>query len=89
MKKNNLTMWEKVSFFPVAAKMAIEERTKEFFEDFKNDEGGLEVVQTVLVVLVGVLLIAGLWIVLGPWISAIWQDIVSESDTITGNPFDG
>ena len=78
MQKNELTMWEKISMFPVTAKMAIEMRTKQLFEDFKNDESGLEVVQTVLVVLVGVLLIAGLWAVLQPWLDALWKTIIDK-----------
>ena len=88
MQHNELTIWEKATIFPVMSKMAMEERAKQFFEDFKKDENGLEVVQTVLVVLVGVLLIAGLWVVLGPWIKGLWEQITQNSDGISGNPFE-
>jgi len=84
---DELTMWDKISVSPVGALMSFEDCFKKLFEDFKNDEDGLEVVQTVLVVLVGVLLIAGLWLVLGPWIKGLWESITQTSQGITGNPF--
>jgi len=87
MLHNELSMWEKISIQPVTSLVSLEDCLKKFYEDFKKDEDGLEVVQTVLVVLVGVLLIAGLWLVLGPWIKGLWENITQTSQGITGNPF--
>ena len=85
MQKNELTMWEKISCFPVTAKMAVEDYAKQFVEDFKKDEGGLEVVQVVLVILVGVLMIVALNAVLGGWLGELWG-IITERGTINQVP---
>ena len=51
--------------------------------DFKKDEQGLEVVQVVLIVLIGVLLIAALWAVLSGWLQELWAQITDAGDSIT------
>ena len=88
MAHNKLTNWEKACIFPITVSIAIENHVKQFIERLKKDESGLEIVQVVLIVLVGVLLIAGLWAVLGPWISQIWDSITQEAVTIEGNPLE-
>jgi Flp pilus assembly pilin Flp len=44
-------------------------------KEFKNDEQGMEIVQVVMILLIVVLLIAGLWALLGPWIQNMWSRI--------------
>jgi len=74
-----ITMWEKISLLPVTARVVAEDYTKRFIEDFKNDESGLEVVQVVLIILVGVLLIGALWAVLGGWLGDLWEQIIDDT----------
>lgn len=79
MQHNDLTMWKKVSFVPLTLRMTIEEHMKQFIEDLRKDESGLEVVQVVLIILVGVLLIGALWAVLGDWLGNLWAQIMGET----------
>ena len=78
MLHNELTLWEKISFFPATASIVVKDYAKQFIEGFIKDEDGLEVVQTVLVVLVGVLLIAALWAVIQIWLGDLWAIITNE-----------
>ena len=48
----------------------------------RDDERGLEVVQVVLIILVGVLLIVALWGALSGWLSDLWNNITGAGDTI-------
>ena len=64
-------MWQKISVLPARAYMAF----IEFVEDFKKDEHGLEVVQVVLIILVGVVLIGALMFLLREWLAELWEQI--------------
>ena len=79
MQYEKLTVWEKASVFPIIALSEITDYAKKFVDDFKKDESGLEVVQVVLIVLVGVLLIGALWAVLGGWLGNLWDQIIGET----------
>jgi len=74
-------MWNKLNMLPAAFYFKL----KYFFEDFKNDERGLEVVQVVLIVLIGVLLVALLWGVLSGWLQDLWGNITGAAEEITTN----
>ena len=51
-----------------------------FFKGLASDEDGLEVVQVVLIILIGVLLIAVLWGVLSGWLGELWGRITSSTE---------
>lgn len=55
---------------------------RNFASDLKKDERGLEVVQVVLIVLVGVLLVGILWGFLSGWIGELWERITGAADGI-------
>lgn len=53
---------------------------KSFVSDFKKEEEGMEVVQTIMITLVGVLAVGILWTLLEPYINDLWERIIEESD---------
>ncbi|MCL1975870.1 MAG: hypothetical protein FWG61_06910 [Firmicutes bacterium] len=59
----------------------------ELFKSLKNDERGLEVVQVVLIILVGVLLVVALWGALSGWLGDLWARITGSGDSIQGVNF--
>ena len=77
-------MWQKISMLPVMAYLAF----TGFIRDFKKDERGLEVVQVVLIVLVGVILVGILMFLLRDWLAELWAKITGVNvDTGTGGGF--
>ena len=72
-------MWKKIRSFPLMAYLAMTGAVR----DLKEDERGLEVVQVVLIVLVGVLLIAALYGVLSGWLEQLWNSITGSGNSIT------
>ena len=72
-------MLKKISDFPLIAYMAI----RNFIQDLKRDEHGLEVVQVVLIILVGVVLISILIFLLREWLAELWAQITG-TDVTTG-----
>jgi|GEM_PF-1958615 len=64
-------MWQKIANFPVLAYIAL----TGFIQDFKKDDRGLEVVQVVLIVLVGVILVGILMYLLRDWLAQLWEQI--------------
>jgi Flp pilus assembly pilin Flp len=74
-------MRNKLKMLPIVILTAL----KNFAEDLKKDERGLEVVQVVLIVLVGVLLVALLWGVLSGWLQELWTNITGAANEITTN----
>jgi len=72
-------MWQKISALPIMAYLAI----TGFVQDFKKDEKGLEVVQVVLIVLIGVILVAILMFLLREWLAELWARITG-TDVDTG-----
>jgi len=57
---------------------------KGFFADIKNDESGMEIVQVVLLILVGVLAIVAIWGVLDGWLGDLW-DRITEDGTVANS----
>ena len=74
-------MRKKLNMLPIA----ILTKFENFVKNFKKDERGLEVVQVVLIVLVGVLLVALLWGVLSGWLQELWEGITGAAQEITTN----
>ena len=64
-------MFEKIKALPVMAYLAF----TGFIRDFKKDQRGLEVVQVVLIILVGVVLIGLLMYLLREQLQSWWNDI--------------
>ena len=62
-------------------------KIKSFFTDLQKDERAMEIVQVVLLVLVGVLLILALWAVMSGWLANLWERITGTSTTNPGNGF--
>ena len=52
---------------------------KAFAEELKNDENGMEIVQVVLLILVGVLAIVMVWGFLGTWLGELFDKIKAAS----------
>jgi Flp pilus assembly pilin Flp len=50
-------------------------KIKSFIADFRKDERAMEIVQVVLLVLVGLLLILALWGALSGWLQAMWERV--------------
>ena len=77
-------MLQKISDFPLVAYFAI----KDFIQYFRKDERGLEVVQVVLIILVGVILISILIYLLREWLAELWATIIgTDVDRGTGGGF--
>ena len=72
-------MWQRITELPIMAYLAI----TGFIQDFKKDEKGLEVVQVVLIVLIGVVLVGILMYLLRDWLADLWEQIVG-TDLHTG-----
>ena len=72
-------MWQKLSMLPAALYIKL----KNAFVNFEKDERGLEVVQVVLIVLIGVLLVALLWGVLSGWLQELWANVTGAAEEIT------
>jgi len=53
-------------------------KVKGYFTDFKKDEGGMEIVQVVLLILIGVLAIVAIWGVLDGWLADLWGRIAGK-----------
>lgn len=71
-------MPQKFRDFPLAAYFAIAGLAREL----RDDERGLEVVQVVLIILVGVLLVVALWGSLSGWLSELWGNITGAGEAI-------
>jgi Flp pilus assembly pilin Flp len=76
--KEEQIMLQKLRDFPLAGYLSL----KGLARDLKEDERGLEVVQVVLIILVGVLLVVALWGVLSGWLGDLWNRITGAGDTI-------
>ena len=70
-------MLQKAKQFPMLAYFAV----ANFIHDFKKDQRGLEVVQVVLIVLVGVVLVGILMYLLRGWLAELWDDITNTNVT--------
>ena len=57
-------------------------KTKFFIEDLRKDEKGMEIVQVVLLILVGVLAIVLIWGLLQGWLVELWDRITGAADEI-------
>ena len=57
-------------------------KTKLVIEDLRNDESGMEIVQVVLLILVGVLAIVLIWGLLEGWLIDLWGRITGAADEI-------
>ena len=66
-------MLNKIQMLPVLAYL----RLTQFVEDLKNDESGMEVVQVVLIILVGVILVAALMFLLRKQLAEWWNTITT------------
>ena len=55
---------------------------KRLAQELRDDERGLEVVQVVLIILVGVLLVVALWGALSGWLADLWARIAGVDDAI-------
>ena len=53
-------------------------KTVSFFNDLRKDEGGMEIVQVVLLILVGVLAIVLIWGLLQGWLIELWNIITGK-----------
>ena len=73
-------MLEKIQNFPLVAYMAL----RSFIKDFKKDVRGLEVVQVVLIILVGVVLISIIMYLLRDYLSELWAQI-TDTDVTQGS----
>ena len=76
-------MVDKINALTVRAYLGL----KGFISDLRNDEKGMEVVQVVLIILIGVLLVAVLWAALSGWLGGIWERIVSEETPQAAEPW--
>ncbi|MDR0935114.1 MAG: hypothetical protein LBM98_00360 [Oscillospiraceae bacterium] len=54
---------------------------KGFISDFKKNEQGMEIVQVVLLILVGVLAIVAIWGALSGWLQELWTKITTGTDS--------
>ena len=70
-------MLQKIMAFPTMAYLAV----TGFIRDFKKDQRGLEVVQVVLIILVGVVLIGILMYLLRDWLAELWGKITGTDVT--------
>ena len=57
-------------------------KTVSFFNDLRKDEGGMEIVQVVLLILVGVLAIVLIWGLLQGWLIELWQKIIGKAEEL-------
>jgi hypothetical protein len=53
-----------------------------FFSNLKNDERGMEVVQVVMLILVGVLAITMVWGLLSGWLNDLWVIIIGKGSEV-------
>ena len=70
-------MLKKIKELPLRAYLGI----TGFMRDFRKDERGLEVVQVVLIILVGVVLISILIFLLRDWLAGLWEQITGTNVT--------
>lgn len=70
-------MRQKLRDFPLTAYLAF----RGFARGLRDDERGLEVVQVVLIILVGVLLVVALWGALSGWLGDLWDKITGTEET--------
>lgn len=71
-------MRQRLHDFPLRAYL----KFKDFANGLKTNEEGLEVVQVVLIILVGVLLVVALWGALSGWLGDLWSRISGSGDSI-------
>ena len=57
-------------------------KAKSFFNDLRKDERGMEIVQVVLLILVGVLAIVLIWGLLQGWLIDLWNQIIGKASEI-------
>jgi Flp pilus assembly pilin Flp len=77
MRKGEFHMMQKIKHFPMMAYFAV----SSFVQDFRKDQRGLEVVQVVLIILVGVVLIGILMWLLRDWLADLWEQITGTNVT--------
>ena len=58
-------------------------KSKSFIEDLRKDERGMEIVQVVLIILVGVLAIVLIWGLLQGWLQDLWSQITGTAGDIS------
>lgn len=61
-------------------------KVKGFIEDFKKEQEGMEIVQTVMITLIGVLAAALLWGLLEEQLKEWWTQITGAASDITSSP---
>ncbi|MCL2068889.1 MAG: hypothetical protein FWH00_03230 [Oscillospiraceae bacterium] len=54
---------------------------KIFSDDLRNNEEGMEIIQVVLLVLVGVLLIVGIYGAMTGWLQQLWSNITGTAES--------
>lgn len=75
-------MWQKMSDLSLGAYIAVTTAITNFVEKLKSDEDGMEMVQVILILALGVFLIAALYTPLTNFIKETWAQITDEASNV-------
>jgi len=82
LKKKAAAMYDAMTLAFIAAKNKVGAISREL----KDDVGGMEIIQVVMIIAISVLAVAGVWVFLKDLIIELWQNITGTSTNLEGLP---
>ena len=76
---------EVISDATTMAYVAIRTKIRTTAREIKEDVSGMEIIQVVMIIAIGVIAVSAVWVVLGDLIKDLWEQVTNASGTIDSN----